>query len=132
MTNMIENVKAIIANLDPKYKETKATTNECTEDYWVRFFINDEDGTITYEDEWTGSSGFKTMQEAIEDCINGLKESAYNWACDTCEVDYDSLQIGWQGFETYEDEWEDGNIGDITFTIAMNRCEEDEDEFDEE
>ena len=128
MNNMIENIEAIIDNLDSKYKERKATTNECTEDYWVRFFL-EEDGTITYEDEWTGSSGFKSMQEAIDHCISGLKESAYNWACDTCEVDYNSLQIGWRGFETYEDEWEDGSIGEITFTIAMNRCE---DEFDDE
>ena len=69
------------------------------------------------------------MQEAIDHCISGLKESAYNWACDTCEVDYNSLQIGWRGFETYEDEWEDGSIGEITFTIAMNRCDK---EFDDE
>lgn len=129
MNNMIENIETIIANLDSKYKKTKATTNECSADCWVRFFINEEDGTITYEDECTGSSGFKTLQEAIEDCISGLKESAYNWACDTCEVDYNSLQIGWRGFETYEDEWEYGSIGEITFTIAMNRCEE---EFDDE
>lgn len=120
MINMIENVEAIIASIDPKYKEVKATTNECTEVCWVRFFINDEDGTITYEDECAGHRGFKTMQEAIDHCINGLKEGAYGWACDTCEVDYNSLQIGWRDFETYEDEWEDGNICEITFTIAMN------------
>ena len=30
MNNMIENIETIIANLDSKYKETKATTNECT------------------------------------------------------------------------------------------------------
>ena len=123
MNTMIENVKAIIANLDPKYKETKATTNECTKDYCVRFFLDCDDRTISYEDEWNYCRGFKTMQEAIDHCIDGLKKSVFQWALSTRKVDYNSLQIGWMPFETYQLDWEDGDIGAITFTIAMNRYE---------
>lgn len=113
MNTMTENVEVIIANLDSKYKEANNTTNEWTDDYWVRFFLDPDDRTISYEDEWSYCHGFKTMQEAIEACIDGLKKCAHN-----------SLQIGWQPFETYQLDWEDGDIGAIMFMIAMNRCDE--------
>lgn len=118
MNTMTENVEVIIANLDSKYKEANNTTNEWTDDCRVRFFLDPDDRTISYEDEWSYCHGFKTMQDAIEACIDGLKKRVHN-----------SLQIGWHSFETYQLDWEDGDIGAITFTIAMNRCE---DEFDDE
>ena len=124
MNTMTENVEVIIANLDSKYKEANNITNECSEDCWVRFFLDPDDRTISYEDEWSYCHGFKTMQEAIEACIGGLKNRVRKWALSTRKVDYDSLQIGWQPFETYQLDWEDGDIGAIMFTIAMNRCDE--------
>ena len=129
MNTMTENVEVIIANLDSKYKEANNTTNEWTDDCRVRFFLDPDDRTISYEDEWSYCHGFKTMQEAIEACIDGLKKNASKWARDTRKVDYDSLQIGWQPFETYQLDWEDGDVGAITFTFAMNRCDK---EFDDE
>lgn len=113
MNTMTENVEVIIANLDSKYKEANNITNECSEDCWVRFFLDPDDRSISYEDEWSYCHGFKTMQEAIDHCIDSLKKCAHN-----------SHQIGWQPFETYQLDWEDGDIGAIMFMIAMNRCDE--------
>lgn len=123
-------IDTLIENLSAEYKTDREVTAECQEQFHIGFHLED-DGTVSYDDEWLVYQGFKSLDDAIADCLNMLKDSAKDWAYDTCEVDLNTLQIGWAAFESTE-EWGEGDIGMITFTIAMEPVECDGEEDDEE
>lgn len=118
------NVNAVIETIDSKYLVAKATTNECVEDFWVQFSLN-EDGTIVYKDDYTEEGGFETINDAIEDYISALMEAAETEAEETCSVKFSTVQIGWDGLDTSFNSYNDDVIGYINFTKAMEYgCDE--------
>ena len=113
----MEAINTIRTMIDNMYTMDRETAAPVVDEHDVVFALED-DGTFYYHDHanMISRNGFKTINDAIADCIANLREESKQWA-EKVELDFETLQIGWT--EIKRESW-DINRWNMTFTAAMD------------